>query len=162
ILEDEDLAEEIHLHLQSIGKFVCAQDVVNCMASDEIKTRLKLKNGISLRTAQRWMKWMQYCWTAEPKGMYSDGHEREDVVEYQQKVLIPQWAELSKYTRKFTEDGDERTFIVAPDGKILVIWRHDESIFYANDRRKLRWVHSSETAKPYAKGEGASMMVTAF
>ncbi|KAJ7479949.1 hypothetical protein B0H11DRAFT_1660284, partial [Mycena galericulata] len=67
VLEDEDLAQEIHLHLQSLGKYVAAQDVVNYMASDEMKTRFNLKHGISLRTAQRWMKRMQYRWTSEPK-----------------------------------------------------------------------------------------------
>jgi hypothetical protein len=199
VLEDEDLAQELHLHLQSIGKYVAAQDIVNYMGSDEMKARLNLKKGISLRSAQRWMKRMDYRWTKEPKGMYSDGHEREDVVDYRQNVFLPRWAELSKYTRKFTEDGDEigspeaeaakaarkpqkktarraaeeldevwddeeaeRTFIAGPDGRTVVIWRHDECIFYANDRRKIRWVHASETAKPYAKGEGSSMMVAAF
>ena len=43
-----------------------------------------------------------------------------------------------------------------------MIWVHDESTFYANDQRVLRWVHSSESAKPYAKGEGASQMVADF
>ncbi|KAJ7913207.1 hypothetical protein B0H13DRAFT_1612824 [Mycena leptocephala] len=162
VLEDEDLAQELHLHLQGIGKYVAAQDIVNYMATDEMKARVKLKKGISLRTAQRWMKHMEYRWTKEPKGMYADGHERNNVVDYRQNVFLPRWEELSKYTRKFTEDGDERSFIVAPDGKTVVIWRHDECIFYANDRRKIRWVHASETAKPYAKGEGASMMVAAF
>ncbi|KAG1748879.1 uncharacterized protein EDB91DRAFT_1244688 [Suillus paluster] len=33
------------------------------------------------------------------------------------------------------------------------------STYYANDHRKIRWVHKSETAVPYAKGEGASLMV---
>ncbi|KAF7377886.1 hypothetical protein MSAN_00212200 [Mycena sanguinolenta] len=107
ILEDKDLAQELHLHLQGIGKYVAAQDIVNYMATDKMKARLKLKNGISLRTAQRWMKRMEYQWTKEPKGMYSDGHEREDVVDYQQNQFLPRWAELSRYTRKFTEDGDE-------------------------------------------------------
>ncbi|KAF7347122.1 hypothetical protein MVEN_01466400 [Mycena venus] len=199
VLEDEDLAQELHLHLQGIGKYVAAQDIVNYMATDEMKARVNLKNGISLRTAQRWMKRMEYRWTKEPKGMYSDGHEREDVVDYRQNKFLPWWAELSKYTRKFTEDRDEigspeaaaakavpkekkkskrrameeidevwdeeemeRTFIAAPDGRTVVIWRHDECIFYANDRRKIRWVHAGEKAKPYAKGEGASMMVAAF
>lgn len=32
-------------------------------------------------------------------------------------------------------------------------------MFYANDRRLVRWVHNSETVKPRAKGEGASLMV---
>ena len=44
----------------------------------------------------------------------------------------------------------------------IVIWVHDKSTFYANDRCVLRWVHSSESAKPYAKGKGASQMVADF
>ncbi|KAJ6595254.1 hypothetical protein DFH09DRAFT_1305932 [Mycena vulgaris] len=60
------------------------------------------------------------------------------------------------------EEEAEHTFIGTPDGKVVVIWGHDESIFYAHDRRKIRWVHLSETAKPKARGEGGSMMVIAF
>ncbi|KAF8199381.1 hypothetical protein K438DRAFT_1583616 [Mycena galopus ATCC 62051] len=74
VLEDEDLAQELHLHLQGIGKYVAAQDIVNYTETDEMTARLNLKKGISLRTAQRWMKRMEYRWTKEPKGMYSDGH----------------------------------------------------------------------------------------
>jgi hypothetical protein len=44
----------------------------------------------------------------------------------------------------------------------VVIWWHDESIFYAHDRCKLHWVHCTETAKPYAKGEGQSFMIANF
>ena len=44
----------------------------------------------------------------------------------------------------------------------MVLWFHDESTFYANDRRQTRWVHKSETAVPCAKGEGASQMVADF
>lgn len=43
-----------------------------------------------------------------------------------------------------------------------VVWFHDESTFYANDRRKTRWCHKEETAVPYTKGEGASQMVADF
>src|SRR5258705_13710327 len=39
------------------------------------------------------------------------------------------------------------------------MWFHDESTFYANDRRKSGWVHKSKTAVPYTKGEGPSQMV---
>ena len=46
--------------------------------------------------------------------------------------------------------------------RYLIIWFHDECIFYAHDHHILRWVHSSETAKPYAKGEGQSLMVADF
>ncbi|KAJ6598062.1 hypothetical protein B0H10DRAFT_2324498 [Mycena sp. CBHHK59/15] len=103
ILEDEDSAQEIHLHLQNLGKFVAAQDIVNYMASDEMKTCFNLKHRISLRTAQRWMKRMDYRWKSEPKGMYSDGHEREEVVAYRQSVFLPRWEAYSAGTRKWTK-----------------------------------------------------------
>lgn len=168
VLEDEDIAGAIHLHLQSLGKWVSAKDIARYTATPEFQARLKVKRTITERTARRWMKRMGYRWQKEPKGMYSDGHEREDVMLYRQNVFLPRWREYEAATRWWKEDGTEdgdakqRAFIAREDGKIVVIWRHDESTFYANDRRKLRWVHSSETAKPYAKGEGASLMVGDF
>jgi hypothetical protein len=51
-------------------------------------------------------------------------------------------------------------FIV--QGHPLVAWVHDESIFYANDRRTVRWVHKNKKATPQAKGEDASLMVVDF
>ncbi|SJL08507.1 uncharacterized protein ARMOST_11871 [Armillaria ostoyae] len=172
VLEDEDIAQDIHVHLQSLGKWISAMDIVRYVATPEFQARLRVKKGITERTAQRWMKRMGYRWKAEPKGIYSDGHERADVVNYRQNVFLPLWVELERATRWWkadaTEDelngqtASERAFIARPDGKIIVIWRHDESTFYANDRRKIRWVHASETAKPYAKGEGASLMVGDF
>jgi len=47
ILEDEDLAQEICLHLQSKGKYVCAMDVVRFLDTPEMKERLNLKKSIS-------------------------------------------------------------------------------------------------------------------
>ena len=38
LLEDEDLAQEIHLHLQSIGQFVKAADIVHYLNTPEMKT----------------------------------------------------------------------------------------------------------------------------
>ncbi|QRV95331.1 DDE superfamily endonuclease [Ceratobasidium sp. AG-Ba] len=46
--------------------------------------------------------------------------------------------------------------------RLIMVWFHDESIFYTNDRRLTRWVSPTETAVPYAKGEGASIMVADF
>lgn len=48
------------------------------------------------------------------------------------------------------------------DGKIVVIWFHDECTFYANDRQIVHWVHKGERAVPHAKGEGASLMIADF
>ncbi|KAJ7797362.1 hypothetical protein B0H13DRAFT_1934185 [Mycena leptocephala] len=56
ILSDEDIAGDIFLHLQSLGKFVSAKDIVRYVATPEFQARLRIKRKISLRTAQRWMK----------------------------------------------------------------------------------------------------------
>ncbi len=76
---DEDLANNIHLHLQSLGKWVSADDIVCYVASPLFQARLQVKKTISQRTAQTWMVQMSYQWQEEKREQYSDGHEREDV-----------------------------------------------------------------------------------
>ena len=44
----------------------------------------------------------------------------------------------------------------------VIVWFHDETIFYAHDRRKKGWYHKDAPAKPYTKGEGATVMVANF
>ncbi|KAJ7771323.1 hypothetical protein DFH07DRAFT_768294 [Mycena maculata] len=69
ILSDEDIAGDIHLHLQSLGKRISAKDIVRYVATPEFQACLSVKHKISLWTAQRWMKKMGYRWKKEPKGM---------------------------------------------------------------------------------------------
>ena len=76
ILEDEDLSQEICLHLQSKGKYVRAMDIVQFLDTPEMKKQLNLKRSISKRTAHRWMAKMGYHWKKEPKGQYKDGRVR--------------------------------------------------------------------------------------
>jgi hypothetical protein len=83
------------------------------------------------------------------------------VVEYQQAVFFPVWEELLSCTRSYTIDGNECLVLPSP-ARWLVVWNHDESTYYANDRRKICWVHKMETAVPYPKGEGPSLMVADF
>ncbi|KZT20128.1 hypothetical protein NEOLEDRAFT_1076194 [Neolentinus lepideus HHB14362 ss-1] len=165
ILEHEDLAQEIHLHLQGKGKYICAAHIVQYLETPEMRERLNLKKPISERTAQRWIHNMGYRWKKEPKGQYKDGHERQDVVDYRQNVFLPRWLKLEARTRIWNTDGseaDESATRETRRARWIVIWHHDESIFYANDRRHLRWVNNDESAKPYVKGEGASVMFADF
>jgi hypothetical protein len=80
-LEDEDLAQEIHMHLQGIGKYVKAMNIVHFLNMPQM-ARLKLKKTISLAMAQRWMCIMDYQWTKNPHCQFVDGHECKDIVEY--------------------------------------------------------------------------------
>jgi hypothetical protein len=103
---------------------------------------------------------MAYRWTLNPKGQYVDGHECADVVAYCDSMFLPTIADLERHMRKYgSRDGET---VADPNICWTVIWWHDESTFYAHDWRRTRWVHKSETAKPYAKGEGHSLMVVDF
>jgi hypothetical protein len=150
-----EIAQEIHAHLQSIGKFMKTMNLVNFMDTPEMQARSGLKKRLDLVTAQRWMKELNDCWDYDPKGQYVDGHEREDVVEYRQNVFLPHWANIKARTHNWSNGQPDPL----PHERKIVVWCHDESTFYANDQQLARWVHGDEAAKPYAKGEGASHMV---
>jgi hypothetical protein len=159
--KDTELAQEIHLHLQSIGKYVRAQDIVDFLHTPAMQEQSGIKNRISVATAQRWMKKLNYRWTSGPKGQFVDGHERDDVVSYRQNVFLPAWNNLKAKTRDWSP-GSKPASDPILHARYTVVWFHDESTFYANDRRRVRWVHNDETATPYAKGEGPSQMVVDF
>ena len=49
-----------------------------------------------------------------------------------------------------------------PGVRPVVVWFHDESIFYAHDQQGKWWFHKDAPAKPYAKGKGHSLMVAVY
>ncbi|QRV73726.1 DDE family endonuclease [Ceratobasidium sp. AG-Ba] len=161
-LEDEDVSNEIKLHIQKVGKYARAQDVVDFLLDPAVRERLGLKKQISLRTAQRWLSRSGFRWRSEPKGQYFDGHEREDVVTHRQTKFIPLLKALERRRVLYGADGNplsERQLTLLEGEKQVIVWFHDESIFYANDRRHVRWVYVGEHAIPFKKGEGRSIMI---
>ena len=160
LLDDKDFAQELHLHLQSIGEYCTTYHIVQYVAHQEILEKLNRTKTISHATAHRWMKKMGYRWQPCPRSQYVDGHERADVVEYRKNIFLPAIKKLEPKTRKWGRDGEEEE--PTENDRHAVLWFYDESTFYAHDRRKKRWVHKSEKAKPYAKGEGHSLMVADF
>jgi hypothetical protein len=172
-LEDEDIAREIKLQLtENIkGKYLKASNVVDVIASPEIQAIMKqkgfVKPSISERTAQRWLAKHGWRYGNLKTGMYIDGHEREDVVEYQHQ-FVARWKENERRFHQWDNDGNE---LSRPSGFIipgavgrfrLIPVTHDESVFYQNDERKTTWTHNSDKAKPRPKGDGQSIMVSDF
>ncbi|KAF9504063.1 hypothetical protein BS47DRAFT_1374427 [Hydnum rufescens UP504] len=144
LVSNEDLAQDITLHLQGLGPFISALDIVRYLDTPEIKTHLGLERSISLKTASWWMWLMQYHWGKEPKGQYVDGHEWDDVVTYRQSTFLPAWAAVDAKTHKF-DDGGNLDPLTPVSSCPTVIWNHND-----------------KTAKPYAKGKGTSLMVADF
>ncbi|KAI0324035.1 hypothetical protein GY45DRAFT_1349605 [Cubamyces sp. BRFM 1775] len=175
IERNKELKLAICNHLQSIGKYVRAMDIVHFMTEPANLARFGLTKPVSLSTAQVWMHCLGYRWTKVPSGQFVDGHERRDVVDYRQTHFLPAMQGTDQYARQWDSKGNIvvvdaplpppsvlATEVPPPTTKHVVYWWHDESVFYAHARRTTRWVHKSEKAVPRAKGEGASLMVADF
>ena len=161
MIKHEDLASDLHLHLQTVGKYVKAGDIMQYLLDKGVQRRFGLKKTVSLATAKRWMHELGYRWQRNHRGQYVDGHERPDVVSYRQDVFIPAWTELEPRMRMWLKDGITEVPL-QPGVRPVTVWRHDESTFYANDRRQSGWVKKGAGAKPQPKGEGESIMISDF
>jgi hypothetical protein len=96
-------------------------------------------------------------------GQYVDGHKHSNVVQYRQGIFLPNMACLEPHLCNYNVDGEEEPKThPGASGRQVVIWYHNESTFYANDRCMVQWNHSSHSPKPIPKGEGASIMVADF
>jgi hypothetical protein len=159
LLKNGDLAKELHEHLQSIGKYVRAIDIVHYLERPDVQERFNLKQSISLATAQRWMLSMNFRWGKTPRGMFVDGHERPDVVWYRQERFLPA-IEVLAQNASIWNDGISEMSGDAPDPNAhTTFWFHDESTYYQNDRRNISWHHADETPTPHPKNQGPSLMV---
>ncbi|KIO24591.1 hypothetical protein M407DRAFT_76769, partial [Tulasnella calospora MUT 4182] len=161
LIEDEEIRQDVQLHLQSLGKYFKASDIVNYSAQSEVMERWGRDKPISERTAHNWLHVMEYRYGKERKGQYVDGHERSDVVKYRQDVFLVKWLDLEERMVVFGKEGE---IVSQPDPTLsrIVPITHDKSTFYANDQRKTRWVHLSEGPVPIRKGDGTSLMVSDF
>jgi hypothetical protein len=106
---------------------------------------VKVKKSISIHTARRWMRKEGFAHMRCSKGVYIDGHERGDVVEYRQGVFLPKMLEFRALMREY-EVGDEAKEVEKDrDGhKPIVVVYHDESTFTANDAKGKTWVLNNE------------------
>jgi len=104
---------------------------------------------------------MRFSFQGVKKGVYVDGHERKDVVEYR-KVFLEEWTKASRRFVVFKEDG---TWELPPGllqgEKPLVLVTHDESTFNANDGKRKMWMEDGkQPLRP--KGKGKGIMVSGF
>ena len=55
----------------------------------------------------KWLNRLGFYTIIEKKGVYVDGHEREDVIEYRQKEFLPQMAYYQSLTTNYEEDANK-------------------------------------------------------
>jgi hypothetical protein len=162
MLVDEDLCNDINLYLQEIGKEISAKKLMEFLAREDIRSKHGIEKEISECTARRYLNTLGYRWSAPKKGQYADGHEWEDVVYYREQVFLPQWRRIQHRMECWIGLDAEPEQGPKMPGLRVIMWFHDESIFYAHDRQKKGWYHKDAPAKPYKKGDGASLMIADF
>jgi hypothetical protein len=58
-----------------------------------------ISKGIALSTTYLWLRRLGFYKSESKKGVYMDGHKREDVVQYRQEVFLPAIKEALLYSR---------------------------------------------------------------
>jgi hypothetical protein len=121
--------------------------------------------SICERTARRWLMKLGYTPKPTRKGVYEDGHEREDVVEYRNDVFLPLMAEMDRRSVGYEPKEDGGWTEVPPElregERRVVLYYHDESCFHEKDFRKTNWLHSTQQILP-GKGQGRIIHVSDF
>src|SRR4029077_6050341 len=126
------------------------------------------RTAITSRTARKWLQnRLGYSWKDIKKGVFFDGHERDDVVQYR-KEFLEVIKNLLLYMAEFNADGSMKAkmypsdcTVGGPDRRPVIFITHDESIFSANDGRHQAWISKYGTFKR-PKGKGKGIMVSDF
>jgi len=122
---------------------------------------------ISVQTARRWLHELGFEVLDKKKGIYIDGHERDDVIQHRRKFLRQMISSgfLTKETAPSEEakqafpDDIESPPLARREKNIFIF--HDESTFNANDDESLQWGKSdSQIIRPKSRGSG--IMVSDF
>ncbi|THU79077.1 hypothetical protein K435DRAFT_698705, partial [Dendrothele bispora CBS 962.96] len=161
LLTDEYLANEINLYLQELGDNITAEKLVLFLDHPDVRSCHSIDKSISVRTAQRYLNTLNYRFHEAKKVQFKDGHEWPDVVFYRDQKSIPKIKTLLEHSQMYDQEGQPLP-PPAHNGKQVIIWYHDESIFYAHDHHRKTWYHKDCSAKLFSKGEGISLMIADF
>ena len=120
-------------------------DLLPCLTLDP-----SLPRKIGVETARLWLHELGFQPLKRTKGLYIDGHERPDVVQYM-KSFLTKLSDLEQ--SHLPPPATDAPVPFVPQGnddgrKYLVIIHHDESIFHANDDQMYMWGESDTHNDP--------------
>jgi hypothetical protein len=176
VLGDEEVSQEIQFALVEKAKngHLDATVLIDVILSPEMQVRLRHlgidRPSISECTARRWLAKLGWKYRKQRNGMYIDGHEHKDIVEYRCN-FVDRFQQYERCFHIWDNDGNElpcpSAFPVPVDHRAsgcfhLILVMHDESTFFQNDQCKYLWGRAGENAAPHPKGEGQSIMVSDF
>ncbi|KNZ74147.1 hypothetical protein J132_07794 [Termitomyces sp. J132] len=118
---------------------------------------MKVKKSVSIRTAQQWLHKEGFQFIGYKKGLYFDGHDQPDVLEYQNKVFLPQMKDYFPCLICYTVGNVDtpiipQNFVECP----LVLVAQDEMTAQAHDTVSKSWVLDDQH-KLRKKGVGCGL-----
>ncbi|KAF8599613.1 hypothetical protein BDV93DRAFT_449148 [Ceratobasidium sp. AG-I] len=119
------------------------------------------KSQVSESTSKQWMIKLGYQHQIYRKGVYMDGHERVDVVEYRAQFL-DELKDLLPQIQKYSEHSCDALPLILPSGKRRIIpVFHDECCFHSNDMKSDGWLKPGQSILRQ-KGRGRLVHVSDF
>jgi hypothetical protein len=97
---------------------------------------------LSEQMARRWLIKLEWWHTTLKKGVYTDGHERPDVIDYWVNTFLPLMAQLEKRMVHWVANGSELVHVdlkLGPDEKRVITVFQDESCFHVNEYKRDVW-----------------------
>ena len=123
---------------------------------------VSLKRPLCERTAWRWLLKLGWRLKTLKKGVYMDGHERDDVVKYRNEVFLPAMAKFEERMTKFEGPELRRVAPMLREGEKEIIPQfHDESCLTVNDYKVKAWLGPGQTILQ-KKGRGCLIHVSEF
>ncbi|KAG0130835.1 hypothetical protein HOY82DRAFT_608717 [Tuber indicum] len=103
----------------------------------------QIEKSITGRTGSRWLSKLGFKWKEVRKGVYKDGHEREDVIQYRKEVFILFLKDLSSHLMLWDEDLNPKPTkeLVTGAEQPVIIVTQDECTFNSNDGKRFIWTH---------------------
>ena len=151
--------------------FLRATDVMEVASSPEVQDQLSEagihRPSISKSMPCHWLGRLGWQHGRHQNGMYADGHEQEDVVDYRRKFA----EQFEQHEQRFPTWDDTGNELAQPSGFLmpgaighfqLILVTHDKSTFYQNDQRQIYWGCPGKNVTPKPKGEGLTLMVSDF
>jgi hypothetical protein len=159
-VDDEDVIEKsLEFIREKDGKIT--PKLYRTFINDTLFLQMGINATISEKTSRVWLRKLGFIPQSRKKGIYYDGHERPDVLEYR-SIFLKKMEEFKQLMPTFKENNmDQKDPVLPNEEKLHIFVTHDEYLFYANDDCPLIWTPLGKLPL-CKKGQGKSLMVSDF
>ena len=154
LIHDKGFIVEARLFVKSNAYKKGAPNLTSEMFRDWVNKEFS-ETILCTEIARTWLHRLGFSQKNHHKGVYFDGHERDDVVEYRRTFVEA----LKKVDDRCIYEGHDPRLQIGQ--KPLIMIHHDESTFYANADQSFYWSDGT-TVVLKQKSLGQSIMVSDF